>query len=64
MAVLHTSGTLYLDNPNASQEQVAQFIDHTWGGYGEAVLDLLTTDTEVWVAELGATVGYITPAAR
>ena len=36
---------------------VAQFIDHTWGAHSEAVLDLLTTDTEVWTAELGVTVG-------
>jgi N-glycosylase/DNA lyase len=50
-------GTLYLNNPNASPEQVAQFIDHKWGVHGEAVLDLLTTDTEVWTAELGVTVG-------
>ncbi|MGH3932982.1 MAG: DNA-3-methyladenine glycosylase family protein [Pseudonocardiaceae bacterium] len=54
--VTHVIGTLYLDNPNAGLEQVAQFIDHRWGELGEAVLDLLTTDTEVWVTELGATV--------
>src|SRR6266700_2940619 len=34
--VTNVIGTLYLDNPNASQEQVAQFIDHKWGTYGEA----------------------------
>ena len=55
--VTNVIGTLYLNNPNASPEQVAQFIDHRWGAYGEAVLDLLTTDTEVWTAELGVTVG-------
>jgi hypothetical protein len=27
------------------------------GTYGEAVLDLLTTDTEAWTTELGVTVG-------
>ena len=55
--VTNVIGTLYLNNPNASPEQVAQFIDHRWGTHGEAVLDLLTTDTEVWTAELGVTVG-------
>jgi N-glycosylase/DNA lyase len=55
--VTNVIGTLYLDNPNASPEQVAQFIDQTWGAHGDAVLDLLTTDTEVWTAELGITVG-------
>lgn len=33
------------------------------GWLGEAVLDLLTTDTEVWVTELGATVD-VRPCAR
>jgi len=55
--VTNVIGTLYLNNPNASPEQVAQFIDHRWSTHGEAVLDLLTTDTEVWTAELGVTVG-------
>src|SRR5439155_25686854 len=55
--VTNVIGTLYLNNPNASPEQVAQFIDHRWGTHGEAVLDLLTTDTEVWTTELGVTMG-------
>ena len=29
--VTNVIGTLYLDDPNASPEQVAQFIDHRWG---------------------------------
>src|SRR6266550_2688393 len=31
--VTNVIGTLYLNNPNASPEQVAQFIDHRWGTY-------------------------------
>jgi 3-methyladenine DNA glycosylase/8-oxoguanine DNA glycosylase len=62
--VTNVIGSLYLDNPNASAEQVAQFIEHTWGQLGEAVLDLLTTDTEIWAAELGASVGVRSGARR
>ena len=49
--------TPYASPRQIDAARVAQFIDHRWGTYGEAVLDLLTTDTEVWTAELGVTVG-------
>lgn len=53
--VTHIVGTLYLDDPDPTPEQVAQFIDARWGDLGEPVLDLLTTDTETWAAQLGVT---------
>jgi N-glycosylase/DNA lyase len=49
--------SLYLNDPAASPEQVAAFIDQRWGRNGENVLDFLTTDTETWAATLGKTVG-------
>lgn len=55
--VTNVIGSLYLNNPNASPDNVGRFIDQRWGKHAEPVLDLLTTDTETWVAELGMTVG-------
>jgi 3-methyladenine DNA glycosylase/8-oxoguanine DNA glycosylase len=48
--------TLYLDDPTATPEQVAAFIDQRWGHNSENVIDFLTTDTETWAATLGKTV--------
>lgn len=54
--VTNVIGSLYLNDPDASPDDVARFIDQRWGKYGEPVLDLLTTDTEIWAAELGMSV--------
>jgi len=55
--VVDVIGRLYLDDPKPDPERVTAFITERWGDLGETVLDFLTTDTEVWVAELGTTVG-------
>lgn len=55
--VVDIIANLYLDKPTASPAEVAQFIDQRWGPLGEFVLDLLTTDTEQWAAQLGKTIG-------
>ncbi|WP_433635555.1 DNA-3-methyladenine glycosylase family protein [Nocardia sp. CA-120079] len=55
--VIDVVGRLYLDDPKPAPERVAEFIDQRWGQLGETVLDYLTTDTDIWVAELGTRVG-------
>ncbi|WP_067665798.1 DNA-3-methyladenine glycosylase family protein [Nocardia miyunensis] len=55
--VVDVIGRLYLHDPKPSPERVAEFVDQRWGELGEVVLDLLTTDTDTWVAELGTQVG-------
>ncbi|MFJ8957419.1 DNA-3-methyladenine glycosylase family protein [Streptomyces sp. NPDC102381] len=50
-------GRLYLHDPKATPERVARYIEERWGALGERVLDYLTTDTEVWTAEIGKSVG-------
>jgi 3-methyladenine DNA glycosylase/8-oxoguanine DNA glycosylase len=50
-------GRLYLNDPTPTPDRVAAFIAEKWGDLGEAVLDFLTTDTEIWVTGLATTVG-------
>jgi 3-methyladenine DNA glycosylase/8-oxoguanine DNA glycosylase len=69
--VTHVVGTLYLNDPAPTAERVTRFLTERWGPHAEAVLDLLTTDTEIWGAELGADIavrsgarGRLTPTRR
>lgn len=47
----------YLSQPTASETTVMDYVQGRWGDLAEHVLDLLTTDTEIWTAELGLDVG-------
>jgi N-glycosylase/DNA lyase len=55
--VVDIIGRLYLKDPTPAAERVAAFIEDRWGTLAEAVLDFLTTETEVWTEALGTRVG-------
>jgi N-glycosylase/DNA lyase len=55
--VVDIIGRLYLKDPTPAPERVAAFIEDRWGTLAEAVLDFLTTETEVWTEALGTRVG-------